>query len=42
VVQGKAKERLIPLAQKLFGKAIFENNPEVAHVTYQSDAIAAE
>jgi hypothetical protein len=42
LVQGKAKERLIPLAQKLFGKAIFENNPEVAHVVRHDDAIAAE
>lgn len=42
LAQGKAKERLIPLAQRLFGKAIFENNPEVAHVTHHGEPIAAE
>src|SRR5262249_40999591 len=42
LVQGKAKERLLPLLQKLLGKAIFENNPEVAHITHHGEPIAAE
>lgn len=43
IVAGKAKERFKPLAEKLLGSAIFENNPEVAHVVrYESEAIAAE
>jgi len=42
LVQGKAKERFLPLLQKLLGKAVFENNPEVAHVGYSEEPIAAE
>jgi predicted nucleotide-binding protein (sugar kinase/HSP70/actin superfamily) len=42
LVQGKAKERLIPLAQKLFGKALFENNAEIATMAYNNEPIAAE
>ena len=39
LVQGKAKERFTPLAQRLLGKAIFENNPEIVTV---HEPIAAE
>jgi predicted nucleotide-binding protein (sugar kinase/HSP70/actin superfamily) len=42
LVAGKAKERFAPLAQKLLGKAYFENNPEVSSVAYNGEAIAAE
>jgi hypothetical protein len=44
VISGKAKERFRPLVEKLAGKAVFENNPEVMHVTHAShgEAIAAE
>jgi hypothetical protein len=43
LARGKAKERLIPLAQKLLGKAYFENNREVAEtVAYNDEPIAAE
>jgi predicted nucleotide-binding protein (sugar kinase/HSP70/actin superfamily) len=41
IVAGKAKDRFKPLVQKLAGKAVFENNPEVMHVT-REEAIAAE
>jgi predicted nucleotide-binding protein (sugar kinase/HSP70/actin superfamily) len=41
LVGGKAKELLLPLGQKLMGKAVFENNPEVA-VNYYGEAVAAE
>jgi predicted nucleotide-binding protein (sugar kinase/HSP70/actin superfamily) len=43
LARGKARERLIPLAQKLLGKAYFENNREVAEtVAYNDEPIAAE
>jgi len=42
LLQGKVKERFGPLVQKLAGKAYFENNPEVSHVTYEAEPIAAE
>ncbi len=44
LARGKADERFGPLLKKLFGKAVFENNPEVAHVVREDaqDAIAAE
>jgi predicted nucleotide-binding protein (sugar kinase/HSP70/actin superfamily) len=42
LLQGKARERLIPLAQQLLGKAIFENNPEVRGMALDGEAIAAE
>jgi predicted nucleotide-binding protein (sugar kinase/HSP70/actin superfamily) len=42
LARGKTKERLIPLAQKLLGKAYFENNREVAESGYSGEAIAAE
>ncbi len=44
LIKGKAMERFQPLAQKLMGKAVFENNPEVAHLvdTGNDMAIAAE
>jgi hypothetical protein len=40
LLSGKARERLIPLAQHFLGKAVFENNPEVRGVAYEP--IAAE
>lgn len=44
LIKGKTMERFQPLAQKLMGKAVFENNPEVAHLvdTGNDMAIAAE
>jgi predicted nucleotide-binding protein (sugar kinase/HSP70/actin superfamily) len=47
IIAGKAKDRFGPLVGKLAGKAYFENNPEVSHVTeptvgYSGDIIAAE
>jgi hypothetical protein len=42
LVEGKAKERLVPLAQQLLGKAVFENNREVSTVGYGDEPIAAE
>jgi predicted nucleotide-binding protein (sugar kinase/HSP70/actin superfamily) len=42
VVKGKAEERFGPLVAKLAGKAYFENNPEVRHVAYSEEPIAAE
>lgn len=43
LVRGQAMQRFQPLAQKLMGKAIFENNPEVAHLVDPGhEAIAAE
>ncbi len=45
LVRGKAKERFAPLVARLAGKAYFENNPEVRHVTHpgvESFEIAAE
>jgi hypothetical protein len=41
LLQGKAKERFGPLVTRLAGKAIFENNPEVAHLR-EVEPIAAE
>jgi hypothetical protein len=32
VARGKAKDRFDPLLRKLLGKAVLENNPEVAHL----------
>jgi predicted nucleotide-binding protein (sugar kinase/HSP70/actin superfamily) len=42
LLRGKAMDRFRPIAQKLMGKAIFENNPEVAHLAYNDEPIAAE
>jgi hypothetical protein len=42
LLQGQAKQRLVPLAQQLLGKAVFENNPEVRTVAYSEEPIAAE
>ena len=43
LVRGQAMQRFQPLAQKFLGRAIFENNPEVAHLAVdESIAIAAE
>jgi hypothetical protein len=32
VARGKAKDRFDPLLRKLLGKAVLENNPDVAHL----------
>ncbi len=42
LVQGKAREHLVPMAQRLLGKAVFENNPEVSTIAHSGEAIAAE
>ena len=45
ILEGKAKERLVPLAQRLLGKAVFENNAELAGITHthtHEEPIAAE
>lgn len=42
LLQGKAKEALLPLAKKLMGKAIFENNAEIQTMAYNQEPIAAE
>jgi predicted nucleotide-binding protein (sugar kinase/HSP70/actin superfamily) len=41
LIEGKTKERFGPLVAKLAGKAFFENNAEVAHIT-SAEPIAAE
>ena len=42
VARGKAMDHLRPIAQKLLGKAVFENNAELHTVGYAEEAIAAE
>jgi hypothetical protein len=42
LLSGKARERLIPIAQHFLGKAVFENNAEVRTVAYAEEPIAAE
>jgi predicted nucleotide-binding protein (sugar kinase/HSP70/actin superfamily) len=46
IASGKVKERAMPILQKLLGKAIFENNPEIRTETYAvnvgGEPIAAE
>jgi hypothetical protein len=43
LLQGKAMERMTPFLQKLLGKAIFENNPEVRTSQFvEEERIAAE
>jgi predicted nucleotide-binding protein (sugar kinase/HSP70/actin superfamily) len=42
IARGKAMDHLRPIGQKLLGKAVFENNPEVRTVAYSEEAIAAE
>ncbi|MBK8254344.1 MAG: 2-hydroxyglutaryl-CoA dehydratase [Polyangiaceae bacterium] len=42
MARGKAMDHIRPIAQKLLGKAVFENNPEVTTVGYSEEAIAAE
>jgi predicted nucleotide-binding protein (sugar kinase/HSP70/actin superfamily) len=43
LLQGKAMERMQPMLQKLLGKAIFENNPEVRTSQFvEEERIAAE
>ncbi len=42
VARGKAMDHIRPVAQKLLGKAIFENNSELQTVAYNEEAIAAE
>jgi predicted transcriptional regulator len=40
--RGKAMDHLRPIAQRLLGKAVFENNSELQTVAYNQEAIAAE
>ncbi len=42
IVRGKAMDHIRPIAQKLLGKAVFENNSELQTVGYSQEAIAAE
>jgi hypothetical protein len=42
IVRGKAMDHIRPIAQKLLGKAVFENNSELRTVGYSEEAIAAE
>ncbi len=42
IARGKAMDHLRPIAQKLLGKAVFENNPEIPTVAYSEEPIAAE
>jgi len=42
IVRGKAMERWKPLLQRLMGKAVFENNPEIRTTYYDNEPIAAE
>ena len=43
ILQGKAEERLKPIVQKLFGKAIFDNNPKIrASQFVEEERMAAE
>jgi hypothetical protein len=43
LVRGKAMNRFRPLLERLMGKAIFENNPEIhTHATNTQEPIAAE
>lgn len=42
IARGKAMDHIRPIAQKLLGKAVFENNPEVQTIAYNQEAIAAE
>ena len=42
VARGKAMVLVRPIAQKLLGKAVFENNAELQTVAYSEEAIAAE
>lgn len=42
IARGKAMDHIRPIAQKLLGKAVFENNPEVRTVAYSEEPIAAE
>jgi predicted nucleotide-binding protein (sugar kinase/HSP70/actin superfamily) len=42
VARGKAMDHIRPVAQKLLGKAVFENNSELQTVAYNEEAIAAE
>ena len=42
IVRGKAMDHIRPIAQKLLGKAVFENNSELHTVGYSQEAIAAE
>lgn len=42
IARGKAMDHIRPIAQKLLGKAVFENNPEVQTIAYNEEAIAAE
>ncbi|CAN96405.1 MULTISPECIES: 2-hydroxyglutaryl-CoA dehydratase [Sorangium] len=39
IVGGKAAERFSPLVKRLAGKAYFENNPEVRHVSHGANSV---
>ncbi|WP_437740539.1 2-hydroxyglutaryl-CoA dehydratase [Sorangium sp. So ce1504] len=39
IVGGKAAERFSPLVKRLAGKAYFENNPEVRHVSHAANSV---
>lgn len=42
IVRGKAMDRFRPLLEKLMGKAVFENNPDIPTYAHNDEAIAAE
>ena len=42
IVRGKAMDRFRPLLERLMGKAIFENNPEIPSYAHSDEPIAAE
>ncbi len=42
IARGKAMDHIRPIAQKLLGKAVFENNSELQTVAYNDEPIAAE
>ncbi len=42
IARGKAMNHIRPIAQKLLGKAVFENNSELRTVGYAEEVIAAE
>lgn len=42
LVRGKTMDRMLPLLQRLMGKAVFENNPEIPSYAHNEEAIAAE
>jgi predicted nucleotide-binding protein (sugar kinase/HSP70/actin superfamily) len=42
ILRGKAMDRFLPLLQRLMGKAVFENNPEIPTYSNEQEPIAAE